>query len=128
VETEITILVVEDEPVIQEIVEEALVDGGFAVVKASTPDAAFGLIDASDASFRALTTDINLGRGLPTGWDIAKRAREINAELPIVYMTGDSGGEWASHGVPNSVLLMKPFAPAQLTTAVAQLLNEVPPT
>jgi hypothetical protein len=29
----------------------------------------------------------------------------------------------AAHGVPNSVLLDKPFAPAQLVIAVAQLLN-----
>jgi hypothetical protein len=29
----------------------------------------------------------------------------------------------ANQGVPNSILLTKPFAPAQLVTAVAQLLN-----
>lgn len=28
-----------------------------------------------------------------------------------------------SHGVPNSIPLQKPFAPAQLVTAVSQLLN-----
>jgi hypothetical protein len=31
--------------------------------------------------------------------------------------------EWASKGVPNSIMLEKPFAPAQLVTAVANLLN-----
>jgi len=46
-----------------------------------------------------------------------------NSELPVVYMTGDCGDQWASCGVPNSVLLSKPFAPSQVTTAVAQLLN-----
>ncbi|MFK4507205.1 hypothetical protein ABIF81_002383 [Bradyrhizobium daqingense] len=35
--------------------------------------------------------------------------------------------EWPSHGVPNSVLLHKPFAPAQIVTALAQLLNQAPP-
>lgn len=43
-------------------------------------------------------------------------------------MTGAAADEWASHGVPNSILLTKPFAPAQLVTAVAQLLNNTPPT
>jgi hypothetical protein len=38
-------------------------------------------------------------------------------------MTGDSADEWASKGVPSSILLTKPFAPAQLVTAVSQLLN-----
>jgi hypothetical protein len=38
-------------------------------------------------------------------------------------MTGAAAGDWASRGVPNSILLEKPFAPAQLVTAVSQLLN-----
>ena len=43
--------------------------------------------------------------------------------FPVVYMTGAAADEWASQGVPNSILLQKPFAPAQLVTAVSQLLN-----
>ena len=58
-----------------------------------------------------------------SGWEVAKRARELNPGFPIVYMTGAAGGDWMSHGVPHSILLEKPFAPAQLVTAVAQLLN-----
>ena len=38
-------------------------------------------------------------------------------------MTGAAADEWASKGVPNSILLQKPFAPAQLVTAVSNLLN-----
>jgi hypothetical protein len=38
-------------------------------------------------------------------------------------MTGAAGGECASHGLPDSILLEKPFAPAQVVTAVSQLLN-----
>jgi hypothetical protein len=38
------------------------------------------------------------------------------------------GDQWASQGVPNSILLTKPFAPAQLVTAISQLLNTGPPT
>ena len=44
-------------------------------------------------------------------------------QFPVVYMTGDSAAEWDSIGVPNSILLTKPFAPAQLVTALSQLLN-----
>jgi hypothetical protein len=49
--------------------------------------------------------------------------RQIDPAFPIVYMTGAAAGDWASN-VPNSILLNKPFAPAQLVTAVSQLLNE----
>ena len=42
-------------------------------------------------------------------------------------MTGAGAEQWPSHGVLNSVLLSKPFAPAQVVTAVSQLLNQVRP-
>jgi CheY-like chemotaxis protein len=67
-------------------------------------------------------TDINL-LGTMDGWEVAKQAREINPTFPIIYMTGAAADQWASHGVPNSALLAKPFAPAQLVTALAHLLN-----
>jgi hypothetical protein len=44
-------------------------------------------------------------------------------EMAVIYMTGDSGADWASKGVPKSVLVTKPFAPAQIVAAIAQLLN-----
>jgi len=59
------------------------------------------------------------------GWEVAKAAREIDPAFPVVYLTGAVAGDWPSHGVPNSILLEKPFAPAQLITAVSQLLNRV---
>jgi len=39
-------------------------------------------------------------------------------------MTGDSAKNWAAQGVPDSVLLQKPFVHAQLVTALTTLLNE----
>ena len=47
----------------------------------------------------------------------------VEPNFPIVYMSGTAGADWTSHGVPNSIMLEKPFAPAQLVTAVSQLLN-----
>jgi hypothetical protein len=32
---------------------------------------------------------------------------------------------WSSHGVPDSILVEKPFAPIQIVTAVSMLLNKV---
>jgi hypothetical protein len=41
----------------------------------------------------------------------------------VVYITAANADEWASQGVPNSILMTKPFAPAQLVTAISNLLN-----
>ena len=122
------ILVVEDDHLIQSVVEEALSDGGFEIVIVSSGEQAVELLDGADAKYRALVTDINLGRDKMDGWEVAKHAREIDPEFPIVYMSGDSAADWASKGVPNSIMLSKPFAPAQLVTAVSQLLNSATPT
>jgi DNA-binding response OmpR family regulator len=118
-----TILVVEDDHLLQSVVEEALKEGGFDIVIASSGEHAAELLDGAKGIYRALVTDINLGRDKLDGWEVARRAREADPAFPVVYMSGDSAEDWASKGVPNSIMLAKPFAPAQLVTAVAQLLN-----
>ena len=123
VENLLVILVVEDDQLVQSVVEESLTDGGFETVIASSGENAIEVLDASDGKYRALVTDINLGRGGIDGWDVARHAREIDPNFPVVYMSGKDADDWASKGVPNSIMLAKLFAPAQLVTAVSQLLN-----
>ena len=123
----LVVLVVEDDAPLQTIVEEALTDGGFEPAIAASGEEAVTLLMGIKGKYRALVTDVQL-RGVMDGWEVAKRAREIDPEFPIVYMTGGHAAEWPSHGVPNSILLTKPFAPAQLVTAVSQLLNAGKPT
>lgn len=116
------ILVVEDDVLIQVMIEEALTEGGFELTITASGEEAVALLKSNKDKYRALVTDINLREKLD-GWEVAKTAREIEHAFPIIYMTGASADQWASHGVPNSILLAKPFAPAQLVTAVANLLN-----
>lgn len=122
------ILIVEDEYPLQAIVEEALIGGGFETDILSSGEEALTLFKGHTKDYKALVTDIRL-KGTISGWEIARQVREINPGCPVIYMTGAATDEWASQGVPNSVLLQKPFAPAQLVTAVSQLLNAgTPPT
>jgi DNA-binding response OmpR family regulator len=120
------VLIVEDDELIQGIVEDALKEGGFETAIAPSAEEAVTLLRGRLMDYRALVTDINL-KGHMNGWEVAKHAREINPAVPIVYMTGAAAGDWPSRGVPNSILLEKPFAPAQLVTAISQLLNASAP-
>ncbi len=117
------VLVVDDEPLICGVVEDALEEAGYAVHLAGDATAALAIIASADATVHALVTDVNLGPGSGSGWEIARFSREHAADLPVVYMTGDSASEWTSQGVPNSILITKPFAINQVVTAVSQLLN-----
>jgi DNA-binding response OmpR family regulator len=116
------ILVVEDEEPIQDFVKDALTDAGFDLTVSPSGDEAMTLMRSGVVKYRALVTDVNL-QGKMNGWEVAKQVREIDPAFPVVYVTGAAADEWASRGVPNSILLQKPFAPAQLVTAISQLLN-----
>ena len=118
----ITILVVEDDQPVQATVEDALSDGGFESSLTASGEEAIGLLQGGRSQFRAVVTDINL-LGKIDGWEVARTAREIDPTMPVIYMTGSHAEDWASKGVPNSIMLAKPFAPAQLVTAISNLLN-----
>jgi DNA-binding response OmpR family regulator len=120
------ILLVEDEVLIAFSLEEELREAGFDVLSVPRSGEALEIIDAQDPPYRVLLTDIDLG-GSIDGWALAHRARELNPALPVVYMSGKSAVEWKAHGVPESVMLQKPFVFAQLLTAVSTLLNSQEP-
>ena len=121
------ILVVEDDYLIQSVVEEALADGGFEAAITASGEEAVTLLKGHRGKYRALVTDINL-KGTMDGFEVAQHAREIDPDFPIVYTSGAAASDWASKGVPNSIMLPKPFAPVQLLTAIANLLNYGKPT
>jgi CheY-like chemotaxis protein len=118
----LAIMVVEDDPEIQMLIDEALRDGGYDPALSASAEEAVTLLRGNQHHYRALITDINL-KGTMDGWEVARRIREIDPAFPIIYMTGAAADQWPSQGVPNSILLTKPFAPAQLVTAISQLLN-----
>lgn len=116
------ILVVEDETLIRLDLIDILEQAGFTVV--ATVDGAKAITAIDDRDHLAgLVTDINLGSG-ERGWVIARHAREKFPDLAVVYITGDSAAEWPAEGVPNSVVLQKPFADAQVINAITTILNQ----
>ncbi|PTM39558.1 response regulator [Bosea sp. 124] len=117
------ILLVEDEPLILMDVESALIDAGFEVIAASNGEDAVGWIERRGAEIRAVLTDIRLG-GRLSGWDVGRHARQTVPTMPVVYVSGDSAGDWTSQGVPSSVMIQKPFAFAQIISAVSLLMNQ----
>jgi DNA-binding response OmpR family regulator len=121
------VLVVEDEPLIGLTVEDALGEAGYDVRLISEALEALHELESAAEVLSALVTDIRL-QGGRDGWQVARRARELNPALPVVYMSGDSALDHSSQGVPQSVMVQKPFAAAQIVTAVSTLINKAPPT
>jgi DNA-binding response OmpR family regulator len=120
------ILYVEDEPFLREIAAMTFEDAGFNVVIAENGSAAFEALGDNADPFCAVITDVNLGAG-PDGWAVARRARELNHILPVIYVSGASRHEWRANGVPNSVIIAKPFSATQIILVISTLLMKASP-
>ncbi|TCV75934.1 response regulator [Neorhizobium sp. S3-V5DH] len=117
------VLLVEDQPLLLLEAEDILKQQHFQVISAVNGNEGLSELDRDATRFSAVITDVRLGDG-PNGWDVARHARELVPAMPVVYVTADSADEWAANGVPESILIAKPFVPAQLVMAIATLLNQ----
>jgi DNA-binding response OmpR family regulator len=118
----VCVLLVEDEPLIREIMAESLEDAGFAVVQASTGDEAISVIAGSPRAFSALVTDFHMP-GEADGVDVASRIRERWPDMPVVIVSGRPDILKQSWRVENGYrLLTKPYGPRQLIGVLRELI------
>ena len=117
-----TVLLVEDEVLMLALVQEALEDAGYQVLVAETRPDAFEILESEPIDI--LVTDIRLrGGGGDDGWEIARHARELSSEVPVLYVTGYGAVDWPAEGVRGSRIVGKPFDPEQIVVEVADLLR-----
>jgi len=105
----IRLLLVEDEFLISQMVAEDLSEQGFAVRVAS--NASDALSQLASAPVDILFTDIKLPGGMD-GITLARRARDIKPDLPVVYASGHVGMLDVEARVPGSIFIAKPYAPS----------------
>lgn len=116
------VLIVEDEPEVLEVVQDALERKGLEVSTALSDVAAYSVLEGEARRFDLLIADINLGVGV-TGFDVARRARQLNPGLKVVYITGHAA-HLDRFGVPDAVMFPKPFYPDELAERVVGMLDE----
>jgi CheY-like chemotaxis protein len=114
-----TVLLVEDEVLISNLIADWLGERGFAVHEVSTADAALRYIDKGGTA-DVLFTDVNLP-GSIDGAELARRARAMRPDLPIVYASGRCGYSDLGQVVPRSVFVKKPYNPADICTLLERL-------
>jgi CheY-like chemotaxis protein len=117
------VLLVEDEPLVLLVAQDALEAGGYTVLPVHHASEAIAALDQRARELAGLVTDVRLP-GRSDGWEIARHARELRPNLPVVYTTGDSAVDWTVKGVPNSLVVQKPYAAIQLLTAISTLLTK----
>jgi DNA-binding response OmpR family regulator len=62
---------------------------------------------------------------IAAGYDVARFAREIDPQLPVIYLSGHtSQASFEINGVKGSLFLPKPFRPNELISLVHRLVGE----
>ena len=114
------LLFVEDEALLHLAMTPALEAAGYDVASVTGADEALVLLRRRAAEFCAIITDVDLGPGL-TGWEIAALARQLVAEIPVVYATASAANDFLAHRVPMSMMVCKPYTGGELVAAVGTL-------
>lgn len=105
----IRLLLVEDEFLISEMVAEDLSKQGFVV--SAVANASDALSHLASAAVDVLFTDVKLPGGID-GMTLARRAREMRPDLPVVYASGHVNKFDLDRCVPGSIFIAKPYVPS----------------
>jgi DNA-binding response OmpR family regulator len=61
--------------------------------------------------------------GRITGWDVARAAREVKANMPVIYISGWNEQDRRTEAVGGAIVLEKPVALSALIDALELLLR-----
>ena len=117
-----SILVVEDEPAIAELLRRYLEAAGFATTVVGRADDALAAVAAAPPAL------VVLDRGLPDA-DGLKVARRLDGRVPVVVLTarGDEPDRMEGFAVGVDDYVPKPFSPRELVARVEAVLRRTAP-
>lgn len=113
----LTVLVVEDDVFIREMIVDHLKECACHVVEAATGEAAMEALRMHD-SLDGVFTDIRLG-GRTDGWDVGEVSRATHPGIPVVYTSAATLRP--ERPVPGSVFIPKPYDPEKVLGAIRKL-------
>lgn len=121
-----TILLVEDEPMLRELVAKVLKDFDYRVLEAETGVEALKVWESCQGKVDLLLTDMVMPGGIG-GAELAQQLRKRKADLRIIYSSGYSTeicGKSLNDNDP--MFLAKPYRPPQLAQRVRKCLDNPP--
>jgi len=119
-----TVLVVDDEPTVMEVVSEVLEELGYTVIKAADGTAGLAALE-SDARIDLLISDIGLPNGIG-GQQIADAGRALRPSMKVLFITGYSETAVLNqmHVDTGINVLTKPFSMDALAGRIKTLLED----
>jgi signal transduction histidine kinase len=118
-----TVLLVEDEAIILELVKIQLTSMGYTVLAAHTPDEAFRFVEEFGREIHLLMTDVVMPN--MNGRELAKSLLLRYPKLKHLFMSGYTANVIAHHGIldEGTHFIQKPFTLKQLAGKVREALD-----
>jgi CheY-like chemotaxis protein len=118
-----TILVVEDEDEVRNLVRRILQKRGYRVLEAASGSEAVAQAQNFDGSIHLLLTDVVMPR--MNGADVARTLRLLRPLLPVLYMSGYPDESMVQQGLiePGAMFIQKPFSPDALARRIREVLD-----
>jgi len=116
-----TILVVEDEAMVRELIEHSLNRYNYTVVPASCPEEAIRICTESDIQLDLMLTDVIMPQ--MNGGELAQAVGQVRPGMKVLYM---SGYLHSVQGIPDpssALFIQKPFTPDSLAQRVREVLD-----
>ncbi|MGI8819820.1 MAG: ATP-binding protein [Chthoniobacterales bacterium] len=122
-----TVLVVEDEEIVRELVCNVLSEQGYNVLCAADGPDAIRLSSTFEGRIHLLITDVIMPH--MNGPELAERLSAVRPEMRILYVSGYSDNDIGDHGVLDTRidLLQKPFRPEALARKTREVIEERSP-
>ena len=118
-----TVLVVEDDPGVRELVTAMLASKGYTVLAAERPDDVESICQKHCGNIQLLLTDMILPGA--SGREIAKRVGMLRPGIKVLYMSGYTDDALVrDHGLDESfAFLQKPFSQGSVAAKVREVLD-----
>jgi CheY-like chemotaxis protein len=119
-----TILMVEDEAMVRELVQDALRDLGYKVLVAHNGEAALSLVNHYPDPIDLLLTDVIMPR--MSGRELAEQLRMLRPDINVLFMSGYTDDAVIRHGLlmAEVAFLHKPFSASELAGKVRLVLDK----
>ncbi len=118
-----TVLVVEDEDALRDVVRRILSRNGYVVLACANGPEAIALVESHTGVIDLLLTDVIMPQML--GTEVATRIQEFRPGLPVLYMSGYARPVLGPTLGEETVLLEKPFSEQLLLIKVRGVLDNV---
>jgi response regulator RpfG family c-di-GMP phosphodiesterase len=123
--TQETIMLVDDEDYIRELVGAILAIEGYHVLEADCGPRALELSEEHDGPIHLLLTDVVMSP--MSGGELVKRMTPLRPEMKVLYISGYADDALVQHGVDQAQVsfLAKPFTPKMLVGKIRNVLDAV---